>query len=129
MKEYIGVFWRNLIQMIELSECTLGEKKQLLNCWAQNLNIEKTKSWKHQEIIEDIERIVTVLKKEADIKGEQVLKAELVHLIDWNVCSKDEVEMLMQNYNESKEGNQMMMEKPHKLFISHSSKDADYIEA
>ena len=56
MNEYKGPFWRELIQMIELSKCTLGEKKQLLNCWAQNLNIEKTKSWKSQEIIEDIER-------------------------------------------------------------------------
>ena len=128
MKEYKDSFWRDLIQMIELSECTFGEKKQLLNCWAQNLNIEKTKSLKSQEIIEDIERIVTAMKKEVDITGEEALEAELIYLIDWNVCSKDEVKMLMQNYNESKERNQTMMEKPHKLFISHSSKDADYIE-
>lgn len=100
---YKVTLWKELTQIIESSKCTLGEKKQLLDCWADNLNIPQTSSWSEQRIMEDAERIVVALKKDTEITGSAGLEKELTYLVEWNVCTRTEMRKLLQKYNMMKE--------------------------
>ena len=100
---YKVTLWKELTQIIESSKCTLGEKKQLLDCWADNLNIPQTSSWSEQRIMEDAERIVVALKKDTEITESAGLEKELTYLVEWNVCTRTETRKLLQKYNMMKE--------------------------
>ena len=104
---YKVTLWKELTQIIESSKCTLGEKKQLLGCWADNLNIPQTSSWSEQRIMEDAERIVVALKKDTEITGSAGLEKELTYLVEWNVCTRTEMRKLLQEYNMMKEESKM----------------------
>ena len=104
---YKVTLWKELTQIIESSKCTLGEKKQLLDCWADNLNIPQTSSWSEQRIMEDAERIVVALKKDTEITDSAGLEKELTYLVEWNVCTRTETRKLLQKYNMMKEESKM----------------------
>lgn len=104
---YKATLWKELTKIIGSSKCTLGEKKQLLDCWADNLNIPQTCSWNEQRIMEDADRIIVALKKDTEITGSTGLEKQLTYLVEWNVCTKTEMRKLLQKYNMMKEESKM----------------------
>lgn len=104
--KYNLTLWKELTKIIESSKCTLGEKKQLLDCWAKYMSIPQTSSWDEQRIKEDTERIVVALKKNVEITGSAGLEKELTCMVEWNVCTRMELRKLLRKY-EKKEENKM----------------------
>ena len=120
------IFWRDLTKIIKSSKCTVGEKKQFLDCLAKKLNISQTSSWNEQSIIADTERIVAALKKDTELTGGVKVEKELNYMVEWNICSRAEERELLQKYNMKKEegitvgSNKKLSQKDNKkVFIVH----------